>query len=208
MSLLWTRFKSDWFSLKEALHTLFCYRSFLKIDLYLLALYFFKSPYRIIKKVAPEEIYGETPLSTMELILREMAISKEDTLVEVGSGRGKALLFAHFTTGCHAVGIEKVKPFTLRLKEVIKRFKIERVKVIEGDFLEASYDEATAIYFYGVSFSEEAVSALIEKWKSAPHLQRIVTISEPLKAFDVVRTFKVRFPWGETDAFLQVKGGS
>src|SRR4051812_11578682 len=70
-------------------------RLFFRADIALKLLYFFHNPFSISKRFLQERgekevyAYGETPLTSWEIIARESGITAEDTVYELGSGRGR-----------------------------------------------------------------------------------------------------------------------
>ncbi len=54
--------------------------------------------------------------------------------------------------------------------------------------------QATIVYLYG-------------HWPplKIPRGTKVITISEPLEGYTVIKKFWVRYPWGRTTAFLQVQ---
>src|ERR1700738_886437 len=81
----------------DYLQTVFRYYSnpsFRKADSHLIATYFLSNPYRLsrlfLQKRGEREVYayGETPLTTLELIVRRCRINAADVVYELGMGRG------------------------------------------------------------------------------------------------------------------------
>ncbi len=50
--------------------------------------------------------YEPTPYSVLERLLDSGLITRDNTLIDYGSGKGRASLFLAKTTGCRAVGVE------------------------------------------------------------------------------------------------------
>jgi len=138
--------------------------------------------------------YGETPFTTYERIVEECGIGPRDTWMEMGAGRGKGCFWlAHFTK-CKVIGIEWIPSFVSIANAVKGLFRMKRVEFECKDIEKVDVSRATVIYLYGI-------------W---PHLEipkgvRVITISEPLQGFEVIKRFWVRYPWGRTTAFLQVR---
>ncbi|SCA63951.1 hypothetical protein SCG7109_BS_00030 [Chlamydiales bacterium SCGC AG-110-M15] len=92
-------------------------RLFLKVDLLYVFAYLFRNPYniskRFLKNLGAENVYayGETPLTTMDLIAKEASITKDDTVFELGCGRGLTVFWLHCFIGCRVIGIEWVPKF-------------------------------------------------------------------------------------------------
>jgi hypothetical protein len=182
----------------EAVRLYYKSPQFALIDLVFGLIALFLNPYRtcrkFLQKKGAENIYayGETPYSTYQKIVKECGIGPQDTWIEMGSGRGKGCFWlAHFIR-CRVIGIEWIPQFTLIARAIKALFRMERVQFIRSDIEEVNLSEATVIYLYGL-------------W---PNLQigeemKVITISEPLEGYTVLKSFWVRFPWGRTKAYLQ-----
>lgn len=173
---------------------------FALIDLAFGFLALFLNPYRTCRKFLQKKgessiyAYGETPLKTYEKIAREADLQKHDTWFEMGAGRGKGCFWlAHFF-GCKVIAIEKVPLFYRLGKTLSYFFRMKNLVWENKDFLTMGLKGATIIYFYGAW-----------PYLDFPSNAKIVTISEPLPQCRVLKKFWVRFPWGRTTAFLQVK---
>src|SRR5437016_1511814 len=93
---------------------------FMKTDLSLLGMYLFNSPYRISKRFLQEKgvsniyAYGETPIATMEKIVQECSITKDDHFFELGSGRGRVCFWLGTVLKCEVTGVDNVPEFIER----------------------------------------------------------------------------------------------
>ncbi|MBA3957069.1 MAG: class I SAM-dependent methyltransferase [Parachlamydiaceae bacterium] len=203
----------------EFLRVAFRYYSnwnFCKIDLSLLLIYLFNSPYGISKKFLQKRgakdiyAYGETPLSTCEEIAKKCQLSATDTLFELGCGRGRSSFWLNAFVKCNVVGIDYVPEFIARANDIKARFTVSGVTFRQEDFLATSLDGATAIYLYGTNLSDEDIVALVKRFEKLPAGTKIITISFPLTDYTsvpflkVMKRFPVKFPWGETDAYLHM----
>jgi hypothetical protein len=218
-SLFWVNLTVQFHSIFDFFTVVFKYYSnvsFMKLDLSLLLLYFFHSPYSISKHFLMEKgeedvyAYGETPLSTMDMIARECRIQKKDTFFEIGSGRGRVCFWMHSFIGCKVVGIEFVPDFVRYANRIKKRLNVRDIEFRFGDMLKADYTGATVCYLYGTCLSNESIEALIQKFALLPVGTSIITVSYPLTdykggdRFEVMQRFSVPFTWGTGDVFLQI----
>lgn len=220
LKLIFLNINTRLVGMKEFLKTAFHYygnKAFMKADLSLMGMYLFNSPYRISKRFLEEKgdeniyAYGETPLTTMERIARECQIGKEDHVFELGSGRGRACFWLRSLIGCEVTGIDNVPDFIERSKRIQDKLHIEGIHFILGDFMTAPLEGGTLYYLFGTALDDSALKKLAERFERLPKGIRVVTISFPLTdyaksgSFEVMKRFPVAFPWGETDAFLQIK---
>ncbi len=191
--------------------------AFRKVDMALLARYLFKSPYVISKefllKKGEENIYayGETPLTTLEVIVRECGILSKDMVFELGSGRGRGCFWLNTVIGCGVVGIEYIPNFVNIAQHLVDRYKLKRVEFRLEDILEADYQGATVLYLYGTCYESAFIKKLLKRFAELPQGTKVITVSYPLTDFaskqeyEVMKRFPAQFTWGEADVYLQVK---
>jgi hypothetical protein len=190
---------------------------FCKIDLSLLTLYFAHNPFSISKDFLKEKgekevyAYGETPLTTIDLISKECQITPQDTVFELGRGRGRTCFWLNTFICCKVVGIEYIPEFIERANTIKNRFEISDVEFRQQDMLNADYSTATVVYLYGTSLEDSAIQKLVEKFQSLAAGTKIITISYSLNeytskpTFEVMKHFTAPFPWGVADVYLQIK---
>lgn len=196
----------------------FCryYRSgkFLLADFLLGSRYFFWSPFQVYKRffqgqsVGP---YGETPLTTMDHIAKECRLLKKDVVYELGCGTGRTCLWLSTFVGCQTYGIDLVADFISHAERAKKWSGIDRAHFYSADFFSFSFQDATAIYLYGTTLSQEAIDVLLQKMKRLKKNTKVITASFPLierggeEFFRLEKQFSGIFPWGKADVYLNVR---
>lgn len=192
-------------------------KTFRKLDSSLLLLYFFNSPYRISKEFlqsrGEEDLYqyGETPLTTLDFIVKECRVSNKDTVFELGSGRGRTSFWLNTFIGCQVVGIEYIPEFVENANVVKERYNVQNVKFLCEDMLQADFNGASVIYLYGTTLEDAFIEKLIERFQKLPVGTKIITISYPLTdyttrpLFEVMKRFSAKFTWGMADVYLQIR---
>lgn len=185
----------------------------LKVDLLYLLQYWNKNPYRICKKYfqkneAKEVLYGDTwPLSAYQFT-QALQMNPNDVVYDVGCGIGRVCFWFQKISGCKVIGIEKVSFFVERAQKIQACLKAKRVEFLQKDLLDIDYQNATIIYFYSSSFSDDVIMKLIEKWKVLKKGARVLTTSFSLLDYNaidykVINSYKVSFPWGVCEVYLQ-----
>lgn len=189
--------------------------SFFKVDTYLLFSYLFDNPFKISKRFLRKKgdrdiyTYGETPLTTLDLIARRCGISAKDHVFELGCGRGRTCFWLNQLIGCRVVGIDYVPEFIDRAIKVKEKFHLEMVEFRLEDILSTDLTGATVIYLYGTCLSDELVLQLINHFMRLPKGTKIITVSYsfadyyPKGPFEVVDHFVVPFTWGRGDVYVQ-----
>jgi len=190
--------------------------TFMKADLLLLSHYLFKSPYKISKeflqKRREEEVYayGETPLTTLDLISKECQINKRDTVFELGCGRGRSCFWLNTILGCKVVGLEYIPEFVEIAEKVKTTCGLENLTFRCENFLETNFEGATVIYLYGTCLEDDFIKKLSAKFAKLPAGTKIITVSYPLSDyadnshFTLMKRFSAPFTWGEADVYLHL----
>lgn len=190
---------------------------FLFFDLGFSFIYFFLNPFRISKKFLAKKFnkkiydYGETPLIEMEKIVNLCSLKSEDTILELGAGRGKISFWLHYFVKCNVVALEQIPIFVKIGNFFIKAFRIKKFKFLCEDFLNFNQKDLSVIYLYGTTLSDEKIKILINKFKKLPSSVKIITISYSLREYDknfsLEKSFDISFPWGKTKAYLNLRRG-
>jgi Methyltransferase domain len=218
-TLLWINFTVSIRNFIEFIKVAFRYYGswiYFKEDISLRLMYLFHSPYSISKRFLLKRgendiyAYGETPLTSLEIIAKEVEIGAHDCVYELGAGRGYTCFWLNSFTGCSVVGIEYVPEFVERANCIKNRLKIKGVQFRLADMLKCDFTGATVCYLYGTCLDENSIKILIKKFKELPRGTKIVTVSYPLtdysssSCFLLMKHFTVPFTWGEADLFLHV----
>lgn len=204
----------------EYLRVLYRYyrrKSFAKVDGSLVLMYLFDNPFSISRRYflhqpnSEEFTYGETPLTTFEQIAKEARITSNDTVYELGCGRGRTCFWLQNFINCKVVGIDIVPDFIQRAKRIQRKLGIRGVEFKVQDFLKADVKNASVIYLYGTCLEDKTIKQLIENFKHLPAGTRIITVSYALSdyadqpLFETMKRFPARYTWGIGDVYIQVK---
>lgn len=212
--LVWTRLvvtKRQFVDFLLTSSTYYGNTRFAKIDLSLLQKYWWNNPFRIARRFLQERgdrelyTYGETPLTTLHLIATKARITKDDTVLELGCGRGRTVFWLHEWLGCKVVGIEQVSAFVAIANEVKESFHVTDVNFVEGDYLTADWGQPSVIYLYASNLDEATILLLAQKINRLPHAVKVISVSFSIPGMSVVRKFQMPFTWGDADVYIQQK---
>jgi SAM-dependent methyltransferase len=189
-------------------------KRFQEKDRALLSIYSRKNPYLISKRFLKLKgfkdvhTYGETPLTSLEQIGLECGICSNDTVVELGCGIGRGVLFLAHRFGCSVLGIEWIPEFVAHAAKIAE--DDENIIFSCEDMFESDLQEATVIYLYGTSLDDASIQKLIKKFKTLSMGTKIITVSYPLidyesNEFNLIKEFTVNYPWGKAQVYLQTK---
>ncbi len=181
---------------------------FKEIDKDLKRAYLWKNPYTISREfyqaIGERDIYqyGETPLTTMSKIARSLKLTEEDHIFEYGAGRGRTSFFLNHFSDAKVTAIEHNPIFIERAKDIAQKHGLD-ITFLEKDFLDVDPKEASVIYLYGTCLPDRTIYQLCDKFQKGV---KIVTISYALREYDrrfsIMQKLRVRFPWGDTEAFI------
>lgn len=167
------------------------------------------NPYRVSRKFLQKKgmknlySYGETPIATLHKMVDRCNLTRDDTFLELGSGRGKGCFWISCFVGCRVIGVEWIPLFVKLAKGLSKLFFLDASFEAE-DFQITDLSKATCIYLYSTSMEDESLEQMADRLSAeCQEGARIITISSYLPARkNIVRKgfFPVRFPWGMTHA--------
>jgi hypothetical protein len=207
------------YNLFKGCQNIFCYYlwhpKFLAADAFLLAQYFFKSPYTLVREHDSEHPddpvgpYGETDFCEFDAIFTAFDIPATHSVADLGSGRGRLAFFLKLVR-CqrYVVAYEKLSIFVQRAERVRKILGISDVSFHQEDWHTADLRAIDVIYYYNLSPGRSSA----QKLASLPKTTKIITIGSWLEdelpgAFHLEKKIPVRFIWGTTEAFLQTPLG-
>ncbi len=191
---------------------------FREADLRILFSYLILNPYAICKRYLkdfPEDqvqkVYGETFFSTLELIAKKIVLTKEDTIYDLGCGRGRTVFWFNAIYGCRAIGVEINPLFIHKARKISEKMALEGVEFKLANLMDLDYSNATHIYLYGSVFTEEAIAHIIENFKHLKPGTVVISVTFPLSdyteenLFTLEQEFTARFLWGYTGIYVQRK---
>ncbi len=191
-------------------------RKFFLLDTLFSIIYFFINPFKTAKKFAIKnnlkDIYtfGETSYRTIATICKEVNIVQDDTFLELGSARGKMCFFTSHFIKCKTVGIEWI-PIFIKISKFLSKLFCQNLKFVKQDFFKYDFAEYSVIYLMGTCLEDRHIIKLCKKFSKIKKNAKIITISYSLseydKSFKTVKEFKVSFPWGNTNAYINIKRG-
>ena len=97
----------------------------------------------------PDVIFVPTPNEVVDTMLSMAAVTKRDTVYDLGCGDGRIVITAAQKYGARGVGIdidpERVKEATANVRNA---GVADRVKIVRGDLFEADISSATVVTLY------------------------------------------------------------
>jgi len=97
----------------------------------------------------PDVIFVPTPNEIVDTMLRMAAVTRKDTVYDLGCGDGRIVIAAAQKYGARGVGIDIDPERVAEATENVRRGGVaDRVKIIQGDLFEADIRPATVVTLY------------------------------------------------------------
>jgi SAM-dependent methyltransferase len=97
----------------------------------------------------PDVIFVPTPNDIVETMLKMAAVTKNDTVYDLGCGDGRIVITAAQRYGARGVGIDIDPERVAEATANVKKAKVaDRVKILRGDLFEADISAATVVTLY------------------------------------------------------------
>jgi hypothetical protein len=154
--------------------------------------------HRVVKTAGQtlrELMYGEVLLGTAVYLMWRAGVGRESVLVDIGAGRGRALLAARWL-GAQARGIELWEP---HVKAVGAAVRAAGASLEVGDAAQADLSGATHVLLNWCAFSPETQARLTERFQATCRPgTRFIAVTRPVEgaAFEPVSRHVTLFTWG------------
>ncbi|MBI3184140.1 MAG: class I SAM-dependent methyltransferase [Myxococcales bacterium] len=124
---------------------------------------------------ARELTYGEIPLLTAVLLFRRAGLGPGGRLVDLGAGRGRALLAARWL-GAQARGVELRREHVEAVRPAMAR---AGAHLEVADATEADLTGATHVFANWCAFGEESRRRIAERLLACPSGTRLISVLHP-----------------------------
>jgi len=177
------------------------------VELSLKKAYFFKNPYRMVRRFLEKRgdkevyLYGETPLPLIDKILQDFSVPKNATFFDFGSGRGHIPLYLASKYKMRAYGVEEVAEFVVIANQIAVKHHLS-ARFFCQDYLDWKI-EPDYVYLYGTCLEDDIIEKLVKtSWKKTKWITVSFPFSDYSDRFEVEKKLVGVYPWGETDIFL------
>jgi SAM-dependent methyltransferase len=97
----------------------------------------------------PDVIFVPTPNEVVSAMLRLAAVTRKDTVYDLGCGDGRIVIAAAQKYGARGVGIDIDPERVAEATENVKKARVTNlVTIVRGDLFEADISEATVVTLY------------------------------------------------------------
>ncbi|WP_223750934.1 cyclopropane-fatty-acyl-phospholipid synthase family protein [Myxococcus sp. XM-1-1-1] len=141
-----------------------------------------------------ELMYGETPVHTALSLFQRAGLTAHGHLVDLGAGRGRALLAARWL-GARATGIELLEEHVTLASGPLSR---AGAVLRQGDAALADLGEATHVLVNWTALSPQTRTRLVARLRTCRPGTRVLTVTRPIEApgFTVRSRHRALFTWG------------
>ncbi|PTL81449.1 methyltransferase [Vitiosangium sp. GDMCC 1.1324] len=148
-----------------------------------------------------ELIYGETPLLTALRLFRRAGVGRGSRVVDVGAGRGRALLAAR-RLGAEARGVELLVD---HVASVAGQLRPAGITLTVGDATREDLGDATHVFANWTALSPETKARLTERFRACRPGTRFVAVTRPIEGTDfaTLGRYRMLFTWGFESVWLQ-----
>jgi SAM-dependent methyltransferase len=148
--------------------------------------------------------YGEIPYSVARDISEIAGITRNDTVYDLGCGRGKFLFFINLYTGARCVGIDLLPTYINTALKIVDNLQMKNIEFFQEDILNVELNTASVVMLHGSTFSWELHDVIWGKIDQLKRGSRFITVSmgyehPRLKLFRKKEYF---FSWGKSTAFF------
>ncbi|MCI5051797.1 MAG: hypothetical protein MRY21_01510 [Simkaniaceae bacterium] len=172
--------------------------------------YLWENPYRCARKFNQSRAakllhdYGETPLEVVKQIIDYFGVKKGDSLIDLGSGTGRAAFCFHHIAGCVTLGVDHNPKFIERAEWVVSFLKLSGIAFQNRDLLTLRFEGVDWVYLAGTCMNEYLIRELKTHLEKYP--VKVLSVGEPL--FKEIDSVPASFPWGETRIYLSASSSS
>ncbi|NTX55134.1 class I SAM-dependent methyltransferase [Myxococcus sp. CA039A] len=154
-----------------------------------------------------ELMYGETPVHTALSLFRKAGLTKGSRLVDLGAGRGRALLAARWL-GAEALGLELLEQHVALASGPLARTGavLRQADATQADL---SLGDATHVFINWTAFSPDTRARLVTRLLACRPGTRVLTVTRPVEAkgFTVLSRHRALFTWGLESVWIhEVQG--
>jgi len=155
-------------------------------------------------------VYGETLPGTACDLLRALEVGPQDTVVDLGCGRGVVPLVAGLVLGARAVGLDALPGYVQRASACARSLGLEQVRFLHADFRTAELPRGTVYFLAGTTLEPDSWTAVARNLaRSARPGSRAASLSQPLPGaeWEALGSRRMAFSWGWGTVFLHRRRG-
>lgn len=154
--------------------------------------------------------FGETPVLTTYRLLRELEVGPQDTLVDLGCGRGQTLLLGALAFGCQGIGVEALPTFVSRARSMARSLEVDDLVSFERrDFRQSPLPKGTLYFLSATCLERDSWEQVKQLMIEAPYGSRALVVSAALPGlcWETEWERPLEYSWGSGTTYLQRRLG-
>lgn len=157
--------------------------------------------------------YGEIKFASLQSILNDLNLTKDDVFYDLGSGVGKVCMQVALMTPARAVGVElsktRIKKAHEALRRLEKHYKLRpRIEFREEDIVETNLKKAAVVFTCSTCFSEKLLTTIVEKCKKTAGTVRLISLKS-LPGLSPVKVYQLPMTWiAQTNVYYYILANS
>jgi hypothetical protein len=120
--------------------------------------------------------YAPSGIAPIVRAVLDVPITRDDVLVDLGSGLGKVAFAVHLLTGARTLGVERRSDLVSRARAVAGRLALEDVTFVEGDARDADFGAATVFFLY-LPFTGDVLASVMRRFRAVAERREVVICS-------------------------------
>lgn len=159
------------------------------------------------------EIYGEILYYSAIKLINYLGITSKDHFLDIGSGLGKFAFYLFFVSQVSSVTGIEINPHRHQIATKVKQkiqmqlprlFDDRELCLMEGNFLEASFDRATMVYLCSTIFSYDLLEKISLKLNTMANVKKIASLRKLpfLSNFTCVKRMSIHCSWDRCSCYI------
>jgi SAM-dependent methyltransferase len=147
-------------------------------------------------------LYGITPITTFDHILRAFYLSSKDRFIDLGCGDGRLCQFASIFYACDVSGIDLLDPLVRKAK---KELPLGNFKVC--DIRTFNLKNMDFVYFFSTGFGQEQMEQFKRQCLEMKSGAKVITVSQTLKLkeFYIWKRLTLPFVFGKANVYCHIR---
>ena len=169
-----------------------------------------KKEINLIVEKGSKATYGEILYDSMQALIDDLKLTKNDIFYDMGSGIGKSVVHVYLTTKVKkSCGIELSKTrfdCSEQVKNEMKKQKlIHKKRILEfkyEDIVESDISDATVVYMCSTCYPQKLMEDLTRKLENGKKKLKVLTLKQLAKSekFKIKKTYNLPMTWSKSSS--------
>lgn len=153
--------------------------------------------------------YGEILFPSLQALLNDLNLTKDDTFYDLGSGVGKACIQAALVTPAKVIGIELSPTRVAKAREALKRIETNyhikpKVEFREENISDVVLKKSAVVFTCSSCYPEKLLNDIAEKCSKTLGTVRVLSL-KPLPGLTPIKVYQLPMTWtSKTEVYYYV----